>query len=69
MIVGIYGMNGIDLSNLESISTGFLIVIIIMVCIAIGLPIFFIISNGLVREKYVSNHRDTGQHKVTASTR
>lgn len=69
LIVSIYGMNGTDLSNLESISTGFLIVIIIMVCIAIGLLIFIKRQWILVREEYVSNHRDTDQHKVNASTR
>jgi len=42
LIVGIYGMNGVDTNNLESISTGFLIVIIIMACIGIGLLVFFI---------------------------
>src|SRR6476619_2969925 len=42
LIVGIYGMNGVDLSNLESVSTGFFIVIIIMVSTAIGLLLFFI---------------------------
>ena len=44
LIVGIYGMNGTDLSNLESISTGFLIIIIVMACIAIGLLVFFLKS-------------------------
>jgi len=68
--VGIYGMNGTDLSNLESISTGFLIIIIIMACIAIGLLIFFIKKQWiLVSNQYVSNHRGTGEDKVTASTR
>src|SRR6476646_26996 len=42
LIAGIYGMNGVDLSNLELVSTGFFIVIIIMVSTAIGLLLFFI---------------------------
>jgi magnesium transporter len=42
LIAGIYGMNGVDLSNLESVSTGFFIVIMIMVSTAIGLLLFFI---------------------------
>jgi magnesium transporter len=42
LIAGIYGMNGVDLSNLESVSTGFFIVIMIMVCTAISLLLFFI---------------------------
>src|SRR4029078_11036191 len=42
LIAGIYGMNGVDLSNLESVSTGFFIVIIIMVSTAIGLLLYFI---------------------------
>ena len=35
-------MNGVDLSNLESVSTGFFIVIILMASTAIGLLLFFI---------------------------
>ena len=42
LIAGIYGMNGVDLSNLESVSTGFFIVIILMASTAIGLLLFFI---------------------------
>ncbi len=73
LIVGIYGMNGVATNNLESISTGFLIVIIMMACIAIGLLVFFIKKQWiLVREKYIGKqmrHRDAGEHKTTVSTR
>lgn len=64
LIVGIYGMNGVDLSNLESVSTGFFIVIIIMVSTAIGLLLFFIKKQWiLVRPRAGS---ETDNHKKTA---
>ncbi len=66
LIVGIYGMNGTDLSNLESVSTGFLIIIIVMACIAIGLFIFFVKKQWiLVREEYADkqiSHREVTEH-------
>jgi magnesium transporter len=42
LIAGIYGMNGVDLQNLETIPTGFFVVLAIMVVIGIGLLLFFI---------------------------
>jgi magnesium transporter len=42
LIAGIYGMNGIDLNQLETIPVGFILVIIVMSCIGIGLLVFFI---------------------------
>ena len=42
LIAGIYGMNGLDLNNLGELPAGFLIVVISMVCIGIGLLVFFI---------------------------
>jgi magnesium transporter len=42
LIAGIYGMNGLDLNNLGELPSGFLIVVITMVCIGIGLLILFI---------------------------
>jgi len=42
LIVGIYGMNGVDLQKLETLPTGFFLVLAIMAVIAIGLLLFFI---------------------------
>lgn len=52
LIVGIYGMNGLDLNQLDTVPAGFLIVIVMMVCVAGGLLAFFIKKQWLlVREK------------------
>jgi magnesium transporter len=42
LIAGIYGMNGIDLDRLDSSPTGFVLVMIMMACVAIGLLVFFV---------------------------
>jgi magnesium transporter len=42
LIVGIYGMNGVDLGKLDSVSTGFAIVITLMVSIAVVILLIFI---------------------------
>ena len=42
LIAGIYGMNGIDLGNLDKLPAGFIAVVILMVCIAVGLLIVFV---------------------------
>jgi len=42
LIVGIYGMNGTDLNNLESLSVGFLVIIIVMASISVGLILYFV---------------------------
>lgn len=45
-------MNGIDLDRLDSSPTGFVLVMIMMVCVAIGLLVFFVKKKWLwVRDK------------------
>jgi len=52
LISGIYGMNGIDLDRLDSSPTGFVLVMIMMACVAIGLLVFFVKKKWLwVRDK------------------
>jgi magnesium transporter len=41
LVAGIYGMNGIDLQNIEEMPNGFFIVIVTMICIALALLLFF----------------------------
>jgi magnesium transporter len=41
LIAGIYGMNGLDLSKLGTLPTGFILVIIMMACVGGGLLFFF----------------------------
>ena len=48
LIAGIYGMNGLDLKNLTQVPTGFLIVLVSMLCIVIGLIIFFVRKGWIV---------------------
>ena len=51
LIAEIYGMNGLDLNNLEELPTGFLIVVVSMAAIGIGFLVFFIKKQWLfVRE-------------------
>jgi magnesium transporter len=51
LIAGIYGMNGVDLNNLETIPGGFVLVMITMAAIGLGLLFFFIKKQWLlVRE-------------------
>ena len=67
LIAGIYGMNGLDLNNLAELPAGFLIVIISMVCIGIGLLVFFIKKQWIfVREqngKEREHHQKTSEHR------
>ena len=67
LIAGIYGMNGLDLNNLDELPAGFLIVFISMVCIGIGLLVFFIKKQWIfVREQNGServHHERTSEHK------
>ena len=67
LIAGIYGMNGLDLNNLDELPAGFLIVFISMVCIGIGLLVFFIKKRWIfVREQNGServHHERTSEHK------
>lgn len=52
LIAGIYGMNGLDLNNLQTIPGGFIIVIITMIVIGGGLLLLFIKKQWLlIREK------------------
>ena len=58
LIAGIYGMNGVDLSNLESVSTGFFIVIILMASTAIGLLLFFIKKQWILVEPHAGSEKE-----------
>jgi magnesium transporter len=52
LIAGIYGMNGLDLNEIQAMPSGFILVIITMVCVAGGLLAFFIKKRWmLIREK------------------
>ena len=42
LVVGIYGMNGLDLNNLESLPSGFLIVVVSMIIITAAIFYLFI---------------------------
>ena len=67
LIAGIYGMNGLNLNNLAELPAGFLIVVISMVCIGIGLLVFFIKKQWLfVREQNgneLEHHQKTIEHR------
>ena len=53
LIAGIYGMNGVDLSNLESVSTGFFIVIILMAS-----TLFFIKKQWILVGPYAGSEKE-----------
>ena len=67
LIAGIYGMNGLDLNNLDELPAGFLIIVITMICIGIGLLAFFIKKQWIfVKERNGSErvqHGRTSEHK------
>jgi magnesium transporter len=42
LIAGIYGMNGLNLNKLDTLPTGFILVMITMVCVCGSLSVFFI---------------------------
>lgn len=67
LIVGIYGMNGLDLNKLDSLPAGFVIIIVMMACVGGALLFFFIKKQWLfVREKNVTeavHHHDASGHK------
>jgi len=67
LIAGIYGMNGLDLNNLDELPSGFIIIVISMVCIGIGLLVFFIKKQWIfVREQNGServHNEKTSDHK------
>jgi magnesium transporter len=71
LIAGIYGMNGVDLNNLETIPGGFVLVMITMAAIGLGLLFFFIKKQWLlVRETENQNDshtKDTGAKQVKNS--
>ena len=73
LIAGIYGMNGLDLNNLAELPAGFLIVVISMVCIGIGLLVFFIKKQWIfAREQNGSErarHERTSELKIILTTR
>ena len=48
LIVGIYGMNGIDLENITQVPFGFLVVLVTMAIIVIGFVLFFIKKGWIV---------------------
>ena len=66
-------MNGLDLNNLGELPAGFLIVVISMVCIGIGLLVFFIKKQWIfAREQNGSeraHHERTSEHKIILTTR
>jgi magnesium transporter len=56
LIAGIYGMNGLDLNNIQAVPSGFIIVIITMIGIGVGLLMLFIKKQWLlIREKDKQN--------------
>ena len=61
LIAGIYGMNGLDLNNLGELPSGFLIVVISMICIGIGLLVFFIKKRWLFVREQNGNEREHHQ--------
>jgi magnesium transporter len=74
LIVGIYGMNGTDLNNLESISPGFIVIIIVMASISVGLLLYFVKKQWLLvgrkRPDMEEKPQDSNEHnKTSESTR
>jgi magnesium transporter len=64
LIAGIYGMNGVDLNQIGEVSSGFILVIIIMVGVSVGLLVFFIKKQWvLVRENRFRNGSDTQRER------
>ena len=75
LIAGIYGMNGVDLNQIGQVSSGFILVIIMMACVGAGLLFFFIkkqwllvqdngMNNGLHREVEKSQKQSNGKSHV-----
>lgn len=56
LIVGVYGMNGFDLNEIELIPGGFIVVIIMMACIVGGLLTYFI------KKRWVLNREKDKYH-------
>jgi hypothetical protein len=57
-------MNGVDLNQIGEVSSGFILVIIIMVGVSVGLLVFFIKKQWvLVRENRFRNGSDTQRER------
>ena len=58
LIVGVYGMNGIDLKNITTIPVGFFVVMLTMACIGIGLILFFIRKRWILVKSKISEQEE-----------
>jgi len=58
LIVGIYGMNGIDLKNITTIPVGFFVVMLTMASIGIGLILFFIRKRWILVKSKISEQEE-----------
>jgi magnesium transporter len=58
LIAGIYGMNGLDLNNLQTVPRGFTIIIITMIGIGVGLLMLFI------KKQWLLTHEKDKQNGV-----
>jgi magnesium transporter len=69
LVVGIYGMNGLDLNDLASLPSGFLIIVVTMIIITGALFYLFIkrkwirLRGNKVLPKKEPNQGGTGVHK------
>ncbi len=67
LVTGIYGINGVDMNKLDTLSSGFLFVIIMMVAIGVGMLVFFVKKQWIfVKEKNSServNHSEKKENK------
>ena len=67
LIVGIYGMNGIDLKNITEIPLGFVVVLATMAVTAIAFVLFFIRKRWIVTRRADSDVEQDSKSKSTAS--
>lgn len=58
LIVGVYGMNGIDLKNITTIPVGFFVVMLTMASIGIGLILFFIRKRWILVKSKISEQEE-----------
>ena len=63
LIVGIYGMNGIDLKNITEIPLGFLVVLATMAVTVIAFVLFFIRKRWIVIRKIDSDVEPNSKSK------
>jgi magnesium transporter len=64
LIAGIYGMNGIDLNEIQVVPEGFIVVIITMICVGGGLLAYFIKKQWLLireRDKQIGVHSEDNE--------